>query len=295
MTAFYYNRLLIIFWKKFYFLPYLLLMSLCFNGVHADESNTSFFIGVTEPVHDVTIGLSVPGIIESISGREGYWVKKGQSILHLRQKKELLEVDLLKMIWENKVDLNAAIVHKEKFFSLYDSAKRLYEKTQSVSREELIKLELRYLQADFQKLGLEELEKQEKIKYDIAREKLRQLSLYAPVKGIISEIFLKQGERCQANQALIRLVNPDTCYFVCNVEEGFSQTITPGLQVDLLFQTAGKTITKQGKVVYISPVVEPASGLLKVKVRFNNQKNAIRPGISGKMMINTPLEKKLDQ
>ena len=36
-----------------------------------------------------------------------------------------------------------------------------------------------------------------------------------------------------------------------------------------------------GKIVFISPVVDPASGLQKVKVLFDNAEGKIRPGVSG--------------
>ena len=49
----------------------------------------------------------------------------------------------------------------------------------------------------------------------------------------------------------------------------------------LLTGTAALT----GKVVFLSPVVDPASGLQKVKLLFDNADGKVRPGLAGKLFI----------
>jgi len=46
-----------------------------------------------------------------------------------------------------------------------------------------------------------------------------------------------------------------------------------------------KTIQKKGTVLFISPVVDSASGLLKVKIEFKNPDGSVRPGVAGSMII----------
>ena len=45
------------------------------------------------------------------------------------------------------------------------------------------------------------------------------------------------------------------------------------------------TIKLKGKIVFLSPVVDPASGLQKVRVLFDNTEGQVRPGVAGKMLI----------
>ena len=40
-----------------------------------------------------------------------------------------------------------------------------------------------------------------------------------------------------------------------------------------------------GTVVFVSPVVDPASGLLEVKAEFDNKEGEVRPGIAGVMLL----------
>jgi hypothetical protein len=58
------------------------------------------------------------------------------------------------------------------------------------------------------------------------------------------------------------------------------------MNVLLHIQVGKKILKKNGKVIFISPVVDPASGLLKVKVEFENKNLLVRPGVSGKMILN---------
>jgi multidrug efflux pump subunit AcrA (membrane-fusion protein) len=53
-------------------------------------------------------------------------------------------------------------------------------------------------------------------------------------------------------------------------------------------RTGSKSITKKGTVAFVSPIVDPASGLLEVKAAFNNQDGAVRPGIEGFMLLSAP-------
>jgi multidrug efflux pump subunit AcrA (membrane-fusion protein) len=43
-----------------------------------------------------------------------------------------------------------------------------------------------------------------------------------------------------------------------------------------------------GRVAFVSPVVEPASGLMMVKVEFPNADGQVRPGVPAAMVIPAP-------
>jgi len=81
------------------------------------------------------------------------------------------------------------------------------------------------------------------------------------------------------------LVDTRQCYFVCNVEAVPAGRLKAGQSVKLLVDTTTGAVTVAGKVVFISPVVDPASSLLKVKVLFDNADGKVRPGLAGKLYI----------
>ena len=58
-----------------------------------------------------------------------------------------------------------------------------------------------------------------------------------------------------------------------------------GQSVKLEIESASEPKAVEGKIVYLSPVVDPASGLQKVKALFENSNGSIRPGVAGKMFL----------
>jgi multidrug efflux pump subunit AcrA (membrane-fusion protein) len=68
------------------------------------------------------------------------------------------------------------------------------------------------------------------------------------------------------------------------VEARAGHNLQPGQQVNLEIDAGrGAPVQLAGKVNFVSPVVDPASGLMKVKVIFENSNGAVRPGVAGKM------------
>ncbi len=246
---------------------------------------TTSFSGITEPINDVTLSLDVTGAIRSIFFKEGALLKKGQAILKLDNTLESLEVKRRKLIWESKAEVNAAIERMITLKSLLESTRALYESTGSVSKEELDEKELDYKLALAEQERLEIAEERERVEYEMAVETLRKQTLFSPINGAIIELFLDIGEICEVNQALVRVVDTSRCFFVCNIEERLGMELTMGQSVHLEIQTGSKSLKKKGTIVFISPVVDPASGLLKVKAQFDNSGGEIWPGVSGFMFL----------
>ena len=263
---------------------YIIINSL-FNSVNGSNVNAQSFKGRTEPVHEAVLSSSVDGKIKSILFQEGQWVKKGDPVVHLNNKEQELEVKLRYIIWKNKTAIEAAQSEEQSIQSLFESSNRLFENNRSVSKEELIRLKMRYDQARFKRLELEHREEEEQIQYELAKEHLEKRCLNAPIKGIITDIYIHAGERCKPNESLIKIVDPTECYFVCNMEEQYGQVLKTGHQVMLEIQTGQKQIMTYGQVVFVSPIVDSASGFMKIKAKFDNKELRFRPGVSGNLII----------
>jgi len=244
--------------------------------------------GITEPFEDITLNAIVEGTIAKLHFPEGATVKKGQTILELDKHLEALEASRRKLLWESKAELEAATVQTATLKSLLASTRELYDSTQSVSKDELIRLELEYKLAVSEKQRLEVAEVREKIEYEMALQTLARRSLRSPIHGTIIKLFLKKGESCEPTQPLVHLVDTRKCRFICNIEEWAGRTLKRGQVVDLKIKIGSQTVDKKGKVIFASPVVDPASGLLEVKAEFDNADGAVRPGISGVMILNVP-------
>lgn len=210
--------------------------------------------GITEPFLDVTLGLSDAGIIHTQFFQEGDLVKKGDVILELDKNLETLEVTRRKAV----MDQNKMV---------FDSTRELAETTKSVSKEDLMKAKAEY-----------EVSAAE---YGIAVQQLAARQLGAPFSGAITEVLLKPGAAVAPYQPLVRLVDTSRCYFIGHVDG----VAAAGLRLDepvKIEMDGGQTIA--GKICFISPVVDAASGLAKIKAIFDNSTGEIRPGLAARMV-----------
>ncbi len=211
--------------------------------------------GITEPFMDVTLGLADPGIIRQQFFKEGDYVQKGGAILELDKKLEELEVQRRKAVMEQDQMVR-------------DSTRELIQTTKAVSKEDLAKAEAGY-----------EVSAAE---YAIAVQQLANRRLVAPFSGNITEILLRPGAACAPYQPLVRLVDVSRCYFVGHID-GVAVSNLKLDQPVKIEVTGGRSVT--GKICFISPVVDPASGLARVKAIFDNMDAKTRPGLAARMFI----------
>ncbi len=214
--------------------------------------------GITEPILDVTLSTPVPGIVTTRKFKEGDFIKEGELLLELDKQIEVLEADRRRVVRDQKK-------------SDFDGTAKLFKSTAGVSKEELEKKEAEYRVAA--------------VEYDMAVEGLRRRQLISPLAGTIVEINLEVGEACQAYQPLARVVDTRRCYFVTNIEARHAAKLKKGQDARLELDSAPAPTAVSGTVDFVSPVVDPASGLQRVKVIFENADGKIQPGIAGKLLL----------
>ncbi len=226
----------------------------------ADE-NSACAGGITEPFLDTKLGAPSDGIISAKHFKEGDAVKAGDVILELDKRLEDLEIERRRLVMEQK-----------KFE--WESTVKLFSSSKSISKEELDKKETDYKVASRE--------------YEIAQEQMRRRLVIAPFDGVITDIYHQIGEACEARQTqdpLARLVDTKHCLFVSNMDAKAAASLNLGQAARLEIETGNATLPVTGKVTFISPVVDPASGLVRVKVMFENPDGKIRPGLSAKMLL----------
>jgi RND family efflux transporter MFP subunit len=234
----------------------LLLCGICQPTQAADAPAQMVVSGLTEPFLDVTLSSPVSGIIRVEMYKEGDPVNKSDIILELDKKLEELEATRRKEIMDhNKEDM--------------ESTQVLFKSTKAVSRDEMDKRE-----TDYQVAAAD---------YGIASEQLARRQIKAPFPGTISEVFLHSGAACEPYQPLVRVVDTKSCYFVGNVEGSVVSSLQIGQEVEI--NVDGAKAPVKARICFISPVVDPASGLARVKALFDNQDGRIRPGLAAKMVF----------
>lgn len=217
--------------------------------------------GITEPILDATMAFPVTGIVTARHFQEGAAVGKGEVIIELDKRLEELDVQ------RRKLAMQLAEAELKRLETLAT------RNTISVSREEIDKK-----RADFEI---------SKVEYELALEMVRRRQLVAPMDGFIAEFYRDIGEACDEERApVVRLVDTRRCHFVSDCDPAIGLRLTLGQRVALEFDGREGPVQVEGTVSYVAPIVEPASGLLRVKVLFDNPGLRIRPGIAGRMRVN---------
>ncbi|MCD6051674.1 MAG: Membrane-fusion protein-like protein [Verrucomicrobia bacterium] len=242
--------------------------------------------GVTEPFMDVTLSATVAGTVEKRLVKEGDAIKVGQVLLEMKKRQEELEVKRRKLIADSKAELQAAEARVVTVKTDLDSTRKLFEATKSISKDDLAKKELEFQLSVAEVDRLKMTEDREVIEADMAAELMKDRVITSPVTGHVVEFFRQVGEDCKAQEPLMRVVDTRQFYFISNVEAKAGYNLKNGDTVQLQIEAGSKMIPVTGKISFVSPVVDPASGLLKIKVLCDNANGQVKPGVAGTMQIN---------
>ncbi|TVR49004.1 MAG: efflux RND transporter periplasmic adaptor subunit [Puniceicoccaceae bacterium] len=241
--------------------------------------------GITEPYHDALLSAAASGRIAVIHHREGSTVEAGELLVVLDRRMEELEVERRRLILESTVERDLIENQIEVLASSLESTRRLFESTRSVSREQLDKIELEHRMALAEKARILETKAREKIEYEMAVEQLSRRELRAPFAGIVTELFLDLGEACEPRQPVMRLVDLSRAFLVANAPPAAVADLRAGAEVNLLLGEGDGAVEVPGRVDFVAPVVDPASGLRRIRVYFENHDGAVVPGSLGRLIL----------
>ena len=233
--------------------------------------------GITRCAADLTLSLSVTGRIAQMLVQEGSVVMPGNVLFHLDRSAESLEVERREVQWQGQAELVTARARRDTAESQVLAARKIHQSSQGISREELENRELAYATTMSELERLKTVKAIERLDYLTAKENLERRSLRAPTRGIVTRLIKQGGESLQANEAAIRLCDLSKILFVANVPAYRSETLRAGGTVELL--VGYNPIKTRGKVIYVSPVVDSASGLREIKIELVKPANEIRPGV----------------
>jgi len=113
---------------------------------------------------------------------------------------------------------------------------------------------------------------------------LKNATIRAPIKGIISERFLDRGAFVTTTTALIRIVAMDIVKVVVHVVEGELAQLRPGSTAEIRVDTYPDELFR-GSVARISPTVDPESRTADVEIKVNNSDHRLKPGMFARVSL----------
>ena len=110
-----------------------------------------------------------------------------------------------------------------------------------------------------------------------ARMELDRTAIIAPQDGMVVEVNVKPGDWVLAYTAVARVIDPMNLQVLMFVPEGRLNAIHKNMPLSAV-PTAGGKRALPGRIVGISPVIDPENGTCKVTGLFLNAGKYVRPG-----------------
>jgi len=202
----------------------------------------------------VNLKASKSGTIEELPVREGDVVKKGQVLARFEDDEEKLSlVQAENALKDAQLELESARVS-------------------------------RYSTSEIQRREREVKEKRSEL--ELAEEGLEETVLKAPFSGIISKIYVEEGELAagesmSSSKEILRLVDTSRLFAEVNIDEVDIAQVASGQQVEVTADAYPDEIFL-GKVVSIAPEATTTSGLvvIEVKVELDEANPKLKPGFT---------------
>lgn len=236
------------------------------------------FPGLVQPLHDITLSTGVGGVVASRMVRPGSRVAARQVLMVLDDRLQSVEADRRRVIVQDNSEVKATEERLRISKTLYDDANRVFERTGSISRDELMRLEADYLATAGRLDQLKAQKEREKLEHHGAEQEKQMRQLVAPVGGVVTKVDIEVGEWAKPGEPLIRLVDATTLVFKTNLPMAAVGALRPGVVVPVLVEDGGRVVQVAAHLTFVSPVADAASGLVEVRANIANPGGRLRPG-----------------
>ena len=206
--------------------------------------------GAVEAVQEAIISPEINGQLKSIIVEKGQRVVRDQVVARLNT--SVIENNIEEM----KTNLKLAQTVYERQKSLWDQQ---------------IGSEIQYLEARNSYESLQARLKSLKSQLDMA-------ILRAPFRGVVDEIFIKEGELAMPGSAVMQIINLDRLYVNADVSETYLPKIDPGDKVILRFP-AWPDYEERVPVHRIGNVINPENRTFRMQLMIDNPEERFKPNM----------------
>ncbi|MBN2732856.1 MAG: efflux RND transporter periplasmic adaptor subunit [Balneolaceae bacterium] len=209
-----------------------------------------------EAEEEAMVVAKVQGIVKDLEVEEGDYIKAGEVMA-------LLEDEQL------AIEASRAKATMDRLYNEFQRNKELYDR-KLISAEQFENSKFEY--------------ESQKAVYDLAQLNVDYAQITAPISGIVSQRLIKVGNMINANQEVFKVTDFNPLLAVLHVPEHEMNKLKKNqkavLQVDAI---SNKTF--EGRVLRISPVVNPESGTFKVTITIQDASRQLKPGMFGRIRI----------
>jgi multidrug efflux pump subunit AcrA (membrane-fusion protein) len=169
--------------------------------------------------------------------------------------------------------------------TLLEDARTVFKRTGSISKDELLRLEAEHLASRGRLEQLVEQKKREQLDFESAERDRLQRHITAPIGGVVTKVIPQVGEWAKAGDAMLHLVDTSVAILRLSVPHSVAGALKAGARQVIRLEPGSGASQVVGVVKFVSPVADPASGLVQVEVSFVNPAGRIKTGVKGTIEI----------
>lgn len=196
------------------------------------------------------------------------------------------EIDRLKLVLER----NELEIEKAKFEKDLADLQQQIEDSSIAEQDQIVeRLRLSVEQAQLQQ-EVDELTRDVKSRtLDQAKLQLARRSLRSPLDGMVAEVFRHRGEWLEPGQRVMRIVRLDRLKVEGFVDSREINTSHRGaaVRVRVVAGDDEKPVIVKGRVVFVSPEIDPVNSQVRVWAEVENPELLLSPGMPAEMVIDS--------
>ncbi|OGQ16842.1 MAG: hypothetical protein A3B70_07340 [Deltaproteobacteria bacterium RIFCSPHIGHO2_02_FULL_40_11] len=225
--------------------------------------------GNIEAMKEALLSSKTGGRVQTVHVEEGQLVQEGTLLVKLEAK----ELELQKQAAESAKRSAASHIDEEN----YKRHKILYEEG-IISKAEFDKIEAQYksAQAETERLGKQ---------VNLQEEQVASSEITAPFRAIAAKVFVHEGENVAPGQPIAQLMNMEQVTVTVPVVSKDIEKIKLGQKAKIRVDASSDVF--EGNIHQISQVADPITRTFDVKIKVQNTKNILKPGMFAKAWIVT--------
>lgn len=127
--------------------------------------------------------------------------------------------------------------------------------------------------------------KQQESELNAARTQIARRRIVAPFAGVIVQIYARKGEWAEPGQKALRIVNVDRLKAEGFIKADDATDHLAGRAIRLTIEPGSERNSFIGKIVFVSPEVDPITGQVRIWAEIENKDGRLRPGQPARMTI----------
>ncbi len=249
---------------------------------------------------EIDVAAAKPGLLAEVHVQEGRSVKQGQALAQIADVEARIDIERVKLeieIAAQRAENDVYVRSARKSQAVADAElRRALESVQryakSVSKTELDRLRLVAQRAELQveqavhEASIAKLTQEIKEnELRLATEEVKQRRITAPASGVVVDVLRHAGEWVQPGDPVLRLVRIDCLRAEGFLEAKYATNDLTGTPVSLVVEQGGRQAEFPGKVVFVSPEIDPVNGQARVWAEIENKQMRLRAGMRATLLI----------